>query len=122
MRRWSFPLILFPLCACGPETGIPQPDPIPFATSIRTTGAESDVTPESVDVVGLPGAVVGPGRVTVQSRSRQVTVEASASGSFFAAVTALAGELLQVRYEASEPVQVRVLVTTDSMIQVGPDP
>jgi len=101
MRR-----LLFIVALIGGCEGIPQPDPIPIATLIRTTGAMPTIT--SVDVVGLPGAVAGVGRVTVSSPHQTITVDASASGSFALIVDAAENDLLQVRFESSEAAVVTV--------------
>lgn len=80
--------------------GIPQPIPIPH--HLRAMSAPPD-TLKSIDVVGLPGAVAGAGRVLVTDASGGVTEASSAaSGSFTLTLQARGGDALEVRYEDSE--------------------
>ena len=86
--------------ACGDGVGVPQPIPIPH--HLRAMSAPPD-TLKTIDVVGLPGAVAGAGRVFVTSASGAVTeARSAASGSFTLSLQARGGDALQVRYEDSE--------------------
>jgi hypothetical protein len=97
------------LIGCGDDqVGIPQPDPIPHVSAIRTTGAMPGAK-EEVDVLGLPGAVDGPGLVTVKGKLQTATTNASDAGSFVLTIKAELDEHLEVSYKSSDSVQVKVL-------------
>lgn len=85
--------------ACGDGAGIPQPIPIPH--HLRAMSAPPD-RPITVDVVGLPGAVAGTGRVLVTGAGGSVReARSTAAGSFTLSLQARGGDTLQVRYEDS---------------------
>jgi hypothetical protein len=97
--RLGLALVLPLLSHCGDTTGAPQPVPIPGL--IRTTATDLKEL-GAVVVLGLPGAVPGPGAITAEvegdpSRSKQV--RASASGSFRLGLLAHASEALMLRFE-----------------------
>ncbi len=103
MLRSALPLLLL-AAACGEEVGIPQPDPVPKVSLIRTSRSAA----AGVDVVGLPGSVAGGGTVTVEGAKGQVQGPAAGAGSFSVRIEASPEEELRVRYNRSEPVLVRV--------------
>ena len=101
-------LIVLALAGCGDSTGIPQPDPIPIVSMIRTSRVSVEPS-GSVDLVGLPGSVGGAGTVTVTSSTSQTTGPAGSTGTFALTIpSASAGEELAIRYNKSEPASVRV--------------
>jgi hypothetical protein len=101
----SLIVCLLLLGGCGESTGIPQPDPIPKVSLIRTTHVAAD---SEVDLVGLPGSVAGQGTVSLESSLARVTGPATASGTFALTLKALAGEPVKVRFRESEAVSVVV--------------
>lgn len=105
---------------CGDQAGIPQPDPIPIASAIRTTGVMPGAK-EEIDVLGLPGAVAGAGQVTVTGQLETVTASSTAAGSFVLTIKAQLDEQLQIRYRSSEAVEVQVLMMPITSTP-GPDP
>jgi hypothetical protein len=108
MARYVVALLaLFVGAGCGDQTGIPQPDPIPIASAIRTTGVMPGAK-EEIDVVGLPGAVAGAGQVTVTGQLETITASSTPAGSFVLTIKAQLDEQLQIRYRSSEAVQVQV--------------
>lgn len=105
MRRKGLALGLLLLLltpACGDQTGAPQPVPIPDSSLFRSTALMPDMT-QDVVLLGLPAATAGAGKVTVTNGAVQVEVRASAIGGFWARLSARAGDVLQVRYDGSEP-------------------
>ncbi|MCC6752178.1 MAG: hypothetical protein IT371_31290 [Deltaproteobacteria bacterium] len=116
------------LCGCNPadpdpdpnKHGIPQPDPIPNARLIGGTGlAPGDET--TIDLLGRPGAVAGPGVVEVRGKLGIRTAQASLRGAFLVGVRVLEGELLEIRYKTSAPVTFLVR-PMPIMAPPGPDP
>lgn len=102
MRWWLACLLLV---GCGESTGIPQPDPVPKVSLIRTTHVAAD---NQVDLFGLPGSVAGQGTVSLESSRARVSGVATASGTFALTLTALAGEQVKIRFRESEAVTVTV--------------
>ncbi len=98
-------LALLVSAGCGDQTGVPQPIPIPL--QVRAMSAPPD-SPEKIDVVGLPGAVAGAGKVFIQGATSKAEVSSTAAGSFTASLQAKGGEQLQIRYEDSDPAGVKV--------------
>jgi hypothetical protein len=92
------------------ETGIPQPFPLPKPNTqlLRSSGVTDPGVTTPVQVAGLPGVVPKAGKITIENQGKTVEVQATESGSFFATVDAKAKDVLDVRYETSEPAQIEV--------------
>lgn len=90
---------------CGDQTGVPQPIPIPGQVRAMSAPAE---TAEAIDLVGLPGAVAGAGRVFVDGATTSVEARSTAAGSFSATIKAKGGEQLSIRYEDSDAARLDV--------------
>jgi hypothetical protein len=95
------------VAACGNETGVPHPDPLPDVARSRASALFPGVTGQ-VLVVGLPGCVAGAGEVTIETLGTSFKTAATSSGSFVLEVTSRAGELLALRYRTSEPATKKV--------------
>jgi hypothetical protein len=111
---WTLGAALF-LLACGgaaprpdppgehePWLGIPVPNPLPVApdsTLIRFTALGPGM--DTVDIVGLLGAVAGGGEVTLVSSRGTVQTRSTEGGSFVASVEVSGEETISVRFETS---------------------
>jgi hypothetical protein len=106
LRRWSLAGLAVHAVAvaggaCGSETGVPHPDPLPDVTRMRSSGLMVD-RPGAILLVGLAGAVAGQGTVTVETLGASVSAPSTSQGSFiFPAIATRAGELLAIRYQSS---------------------
>ena len=98
------------ILGCGDQGGIPQPDPIPMPSLIKSTGVAANKE-ELIDVIGLPGAVAGPGEVTIKGVLGQVRATSTNGGSFVASIKARPDEKLEIRYKSSEPAKITVPLT-----------
>jgi hypothetical protein len=112
--------VLVWLAACGNETGVPHPDPLPDVAKARASALFPNLTAD-VRLVGLPGCVGGAGEVTIESLGALVTASATPEGSFVATVRSRAGELLAIRYRRSEPALKKV-GTAGIKVQPPPEP
>ncbi len=119
-RRWRWLLGLLLAAGCGNETGIPHPDPLPDVARARASALFPNLTAD-VLLVGLPGCVGGEGEVTIESLGATVKTGATATGSFVATIRSRAGELLAIRYRASEPALKKV-GTAGVKVQPPPEP
>lgn len=85
----------------------PHPTPIPKGTKIMVTGGRDD-DPTPVDIIGFTGALLGPGKVIIQSAYDLVTTQATCNGSFAATVLSKAGDTVLIQYEETEALEVQV--------------
>lgn len=100
-------LLTLALATCGDETGTPQPLPIPSPKEMRLGGAMPEAE-QNVEIVGLPGAVGGAGRVTIVNGDKTFAAQSTAEGTFYLVITARAYDELAVSYETSEPASISV--------------
>ena len=118
---WSLGwLLLLVPTACGDQTGTPQPLPIPCPQLMRLGAAPAEVAIE-VDLVGLSGAVAGAGSLVAVNGTQSQQTRSSAAGSFYLALSARGGDVLQVRFGDSEPALIEVPVMT-AMVPRPPTP
>lgn len=67
--------------SCGDSTVVPQPDPLPIMKRLLATNAPLQGT-KNVELVGLPGAVVGVGLVRVTGLLGTVQTSSTSEGTF----------------------------------------
>jgi len=117
-RPALLPLFLAAPAGCGDATGLPQPDPVPKVSLIRTSRSRGGM----VEVVGLPESVAGAGTVTIESAASQVSAPSGSAGSFTLAIAANPDEQLKVRYNASASATVQVPPIPPPSVPVPPGP
>jgi len=103
---------------CGDQVSSPVPQPVPGM--IR----QSTPSPSGVQLlfVGLPGAVAGAGRVhlTYRKSGKGVVVDSAAGGSFAAALTRVALDELEARFENDDGLSDPVPLSTQLRFPTGP--
>lgn len=101
MRHASVSLLAILLlgAGCGPDTGLPQPVPVPRPSLLRATGPQQEDVEVQVRLLGLPGAAGGGERVTVLTPTAELSTRSHPTGSFALRVPAAVGDELTVRFE-----------------------
>lgn len=98
----------FPSGENEPSTGEPHPFPLPDISLIRTGGVLKGPPPGLVDVIGLSGAVAGPGLVIIENEENKTTATATAAGSFATKVELKTELVINIRYQDSQSVAVTI--------------
>jgi len=120
MRRRALLWAVLLAAGCEDQSGLPLPVPIPDVAQIRSSRAELGQV-QTVQVVGLPGAVSGAGAVSASAEGVKVDAPATAGGTFALSIAARGGGTIALSYAGSATVKLVVPAMTHApAVALGP--